>query len=103
MSKINFIHVDRDYEARWICVFGREANVTARETLRALDEQRAKVVEEARAAALKKAQEAIRELGELGLRYRLVEDASPTPAGTRRPGHPEHGASSSFDQSLLGS
>ena len=43
--------------------------------LKALDEQRAQVINEAKSAALQKAQDAIRELSSLGFHYRLVESS----------------------------
>lgn len=43
------------------------------EQLKKLDEQRAKLLEGAKAEAIKKAEEAVAELNELGFAYRLVE------------------------------
>ncbi len=43
------------------------------EQLKKLDEQRAKLLDGAKAEALKKAEEAVAELTELGFRYHLVE------------------------------
>jgi hypothetical protein len=83
--------------------------VNSLEKLKTLDEEQAKVLDQARTAALQKIRDAIKELSELGLHYRLVEAADP-PAGNalqtaprgieaakfdRRPG--------GFDQTLLGS
>ena len=46
--------------------------------LKALDEQRAKLLEAAKNAALEKAKEGIAELNALGFEYRLAESAAPT-------------------------
>jgi hypothetical protein len=46
--------------------------------LKKLDEERSKLIEEAKAASLAKANEAIKELNELGLHYRLIEGAEPS-------------------------
>jgi hypothetical protein len=43
--------------------------------LKALDDQRAKLIEDAKGAALEKARKAVAELNELGFRYKLTEDA----------------------------
>jgi hypothetical protein len=43
------------------------------EQLKALDEQRAKLLDDAKAKALEKANEAVKELKELGLHYSLTE------------------------------
>ena len=52
------------------------------EKLKALDEQRAKVLSEAKSAALQKAQDAIGELSQLGFHYKLVESSGlPTAKG----------------------
>jgi hypothetical protein len=45
------------------------------EELKALDEQRAKVLAKAKLGALKKAEDAIAELAKLGFRYSLIESA----------------------------
>jgi hypothetical protein len=44
------------------------------EKLKALDEQRAKLLEGAKAEALEQAQKAVAQLNQLGFRYRLVEE-----------------------------
>jgi len=44
--------------------------------LKALDEQRSKLLDSAKAEALEKAREAIEELNELGFHYRLTEGAA---------------------------
>lgn len=53
--------------------------MTILEQLKKLDEQRAKLIEEAKAAAMKKVQEGIDELTALGLEYKLtaIEDVAP--------------------------
>jgi hypothetical protein len=48
--------------------------------LKALDEQRAKLLEDAKKEALDKAHKAIAELNALGLNYRLVEGSGPSTA-----------------------
>jgi hypothetical protein len=83
--------------------------VNSLEKLKTLDEERAKVLEEARTAAYQKAQDAIKGLSELGLHYRLVEAPHPTavkaqktaPWGIEAPKLDP--LSSGFDQTLLGS
>jgi hypothetical protein len=56
---------------------------------KALDEQRVKLLEDAKKEALDKAEKAVAELNELGFDYRLVEGAStaraPRKAGTEVP------------------
>ena len=56
--------------------------------IRKLDEKKAKLLDDAKAEALKKAKEAISMLGELGFNYRLVEGetAQPRVSGKRRTG-----------------
>jgi hypothetical protein len=49
--------------------------LTVLDELKALDEQRAKVLNEAKSAALQKAQDAIGELSQLGFHYQLVESS----------------------------
>jgi hypothetical protein len=84
------------------------------DTLKALDEQRAKVLNEAKSAALRKAQDAIGELSQLGFHYKLVESSGlPTATGPQneRAGRHEmqkgvakvEAPSSGFDQTLPGS
>src|ERR1035437_4597117 len=54
------------------------------EQLKKLDEQRAKLLDGAKAEALKKAEEAVAELNEIGFSYRLVEGGeTPKKRGTR--------------------
>ena len=48
-------------------------NVSVLEQLKKLDEQRAKLLEDAKTEAVKKAEDAVAELNELGFAYRLVE------------------------------
>ena len=77
--------------------------MNALEKLKALDEQREKVLEEANSATLQKAHEAIKELSELGLQYTLVQE-SRAPKATAPPTElPEPKASPTFDQTLYGS
>src|SRR5437868_15394300 len=59
----------------------KEPNVL--DQLKALDEQRTKLLETAKNAALEKAKEAIAELNALGFQYRLAEGAAPTPRAQR--------------------
>jgi hypothetical protein len=55
------------------------------EELKALDEQRAQLLEGAKKEALDKAQKAVAELNELGFDYSLVEGyRTPTPRGPRQ-------------------
>src|SRR4051812_4991198 len=54
------------------------------EQLRKLDEQRAQLLEGAKAAALKKGEEAVAELKELGFDYRLVHGAESSGGGKKR-------------------
>ncbi len=54
------------------------------EQIRELEAQKAKLLEDAKAAAVKKADEAIAELAELGFNYKLVEGGSSTPSTGRR-------------------
>ncbi len=77
--------------------------MNALEKLKALDEQRDKVLQEAKSAALQKAQDAIRELSELGLHYSLVQEFCAPKAGAPRMERPEAKASPTFDQTLYGS
>jgi hypothetical protein len=71
LTQINLADANGPYFFRFRSNLRRET-VNALEKLKALDEQREKVQEEARTAALQKARDAIRELGELGLNYSLV-------------------------------
>jgi len=86
------------------------------EKLRALDEQRANVLKEAKSAALQKVQDAISELSQLGFHYKLVESSSPPaakgPQNERTGPHEQlmqkgmakvEAPSSGFDQTLPGS
>lgn len=54
------------------------------EEIRKLDEQRQRLVEKARMDALKRAQDAIAELNELGFAYKIA--GGPKAENTRRPG-----------------
>jgi hypothetical protein len=54
------------------------------EELKALDEQRAKLLEGAKAEALEKAQKAIADLNALGFRYRLVDGTQESAARAAR-------------------
>ena len=49
--------------------------MSALDELKVLDQQRAKVLNEAKLAALQKAQDAIGELSQLGFHYKLVESS----------------------------
>ncbi len=91
------------------------------EELKALDEQRAKILTKAKLAALEKAEDAIAELNRLGFHYSLIEDAGTEMAKGSRNEHPQASAPftnadvkdkgrarietpfSGFDQSLPGS
>ena len=54
--------------------------------IRKLDEQKAKLLNQAKKEALQKAEAAIRELNELGFDYRLVEGGGKATTGARRTG-----------------
>jgi hypothetical protein len=54
------------------------------EQLKKLDEQRTKLLDGAKAEAMKKAEEAIAELKELGFDYRLVHGAESSGGGKKR-------------------
>jgi hypothetical protein len=84
-------------------MISREGTVNAVEQLKALDAQREKVLEEARAVALQRAQDAIRELNELGLRYHLVQESSGAIRSRQAPGPAESKPAANFDQTLCGS
>jgi len=58
---------------------GKKMANSVLEQLKKLDEQRAKLLDGAKAEALKKAEEAVAELMELGFSYRLVEGDGPAP------------------------
>jgi hypothetical protein len=91
------------------------------EELKALDEQRAKILTKAKLAALEKAEDAIAELNRLGFHYSLIEDAGTEMTKRSRNERPQASASfteadekdkgrariesplSGFDQSLPGS
>ena len=91
------------------------------EELKALDEQRAKILTKAKLAALEKAEDAIAELNRLGFHYSLIEDAGTETTKRSRNERPQASASfaevdvkdkgrariesplSGFDQSLPGS
>jgi hypothetical protein len=59
---------------------------TTLEKLKALDAQRAQLLEGAKKEALDNAERAVAELNELGFHYSLVEGASASPSPTRAPG-----------------
>jgi len=77
--------------------------MNATEKLKALDNERAKVLEEVKSAALQKAQATIQELKQLGLRYRLVQEAEPPKAGAPPAERSEAKPPPTFDQTLYGS
>ncbi len=77
--------------------------MNAIEKLKALDEQREKVLEGAQAAALQKARDAIRELSELDLHYTLTQETRAPKAGGRSIERPDPKPSPAFDQTLCGS
>ena len=55
--------------------------------IKKLDEQRAKLLSDAKKEALSAAQDAVKELNALGFNYRLVQaEGATTPTGTRRAG-----------------
>ncbi|MDP1732475.1 MAG: hypothetical protein Q8L54_15140, partial [Devosia sp.] len=61
------------------------ATNTVLDKIRKLDEEKAKLMSEAKAQALQNAQAAVAELNELGFNYRLVEggtSSAPRPRGT---------------------
>jgi hypothetical protein len=70
--------------SRALAIADNEETMSIVDQLKALDEQRAKLIESAKDAALKKAHEAIAELGALGFHHRLVEGAA-TARGTKAP------------------
>jgi hypothetical protein len=57
---------------------------TVLEKLKALDAQRAQLLDDAKKEALEKAEKAVVELNELGFHYTLTEDATPS-ASPRAP------------------
>lgn len=60
---------------------------TALDRIKALEEERAKLINEAKTEALKKAEDAIKELNDLGFNYRLTQGDAPSRAtGARRTG-----------------
>jgi hypothetical protein len=69
--------------------FSRRKLMSVLEKLKALDAQRAQLLEDAKKEALDKAEKAVAELNELGFDYGLVEGASttraPRKAGTQAP------------------
>ena len=77
--------------------------MNATEKLKALDNEREKVLEEVKSAALQKAQAAIEELKQLGLRYRLVQEAQAPKADTPPTERSEAKPPPTFDQTLYGS
>ena len=56
---------------------------TALEKIKALDEQRATLLEDAKKEALDKAEKAVAELNELGFHYSITEGASPSFSETK--------------------
>jgi hypothetical protein len=58
---------------------------TVLEKLKALDAQRAQLLEDAKKEALENAEKAVAELNELGFHYSLVEGASVSPPAPRAP------------------
>jgi hypothetical protein len=64
-----------------------ERNMSVLDELKALNEQRDKLLEAAKREALEKAEKAVAELNELGFRYSLVEGAlrAPRKTGTEAP------------------
>jgi hypothetical protein len=58
---------------------------TTLEKLKALDAQRATLLEDAKKEALENAKRAVAELNELGFHYTLVEGASASPSAPRAP------------------
>ncbi len=77
--------------------------MNATEKLKALDNEREKVLEEVKSAALQKAQAAIEELKLLGLRYRLVQEAEAPKAVAPPTERSEAKPLPTFDQTLYGS
>ena len=84
-------------------MFSREDGLNVLEQLKALDAQREKVLEAARSAALQRAQDALRELSDLGMHYDLVQQPVPLPPKVQRTESSEKKASLRFDQTLYGS
>ena len=60
--------------------------------LKALDDQRTKLIEDAKHGALEKAHKAIAELNDLGFSYRLTESGRAAPAKSARPSKSAGGA-----------
>lgn len=57
----------------------KETTMSVMEQIRKLDEEKAKLLNQAKEDALRRAEEAVQELRELGFNYRLVEtDSEPT-------------------------
>jgi len=66
--------------------FHKEQSLTSvLEKLKALDAQRAQLLEGAKKEALDNAEKAVAELNELGFHYSLTEDASASPSTARAP------------------
>jgi hypothetical protein len=63
----------------------RKSLTTVLERLKALDEQRATLLDDAKKEALDKAEKAVAELNELGFHYTLTEGASTPSASPRAP------------------
>jgi hypothetical protein len=72
------------YECRSRITLSREPSLTTvLEKLKALDAQRAQLLDDAKKEALENAEKAVAELNELGFHYSLIEGAS-TPSATPR-------------------
>jgi hypothetical protein len=88
-------------------VFSEEEIMSVLETLKALDEQRAQLLEGAKKEALEKAHMAIAELKELGFDYTLIERSRLQVAPGQRKGQfetePPKRQASMLDDSLPGS
>jgi hypothetical protein len=63
----------------------RKSLTTVLEKLKALDAQRAQLLENAKKEALDNAEKAVAELNELGFHYSLVEDATTSTSAPRAP------------------
>ena len=58
--------------------------MSALDEIRKLDQQRQQLIDQAKSEALEKAQEAVKELNELGFDYQLVQGGKPQATYTRR-------------------
>jgi hypothetical protein len=65
--------------------YRRKSLTTVLEKLKALDAQRAQLLDDAKKEALDNAEKAVAELNELGFHYTLTEGASSTPRAPRAP------------------